>query len=66
MPLICHSDKIDNNGAKLAQLNPKDSSQFLPLSKCFFGVSAEKELLNLKEEDRKKLRSELVFHLKNQ
>ena len=58
MQLICDSDKIDNNGAKLAQLNPKDSSQFLPLSKCFFGVSAEKELLNLKEDDRKQLRKE--------
>ena len=42
--LICDSDKIDNNGAKLAQLNLKDSSQFLPLSKCFFCVSAEKLL----------------------
>ena len=56
--LICDSDLIDNCGVKLAKLNLKDSSLFLPLSKCFFGASAEKELLNLKEDDRKQLRKE--------
>ena len=58
MKLICQIDKIVNSGVKLSQYNWKDSSLFLPLSKCFFGAGAEKEILKIKEEDRKEIRLE--------
>ena len=58
MNLICDPNKMDNNGAKLSQVNMKDSSLFLPLSKCFFGAGAEKEIVKLPEEQRKQFRLE--------
>ena len=58
MKLICKPDMMVESGLRLSKLNLNDSALFLPLSQCFFGAGAEKEIMKLEEEERRQLRKE--------
>ena len=58
MKLICHPDKVAYNGPKISKLTFKEFGLLLPLSKCFFGAGAEKEILKLPEDDRLLIRTD--------
>ena len=58
--IVCDSSKIDPNlsGRKISQLNFHRSGLILPVSRCFFGASTEKDLGALSENVSQQLRSE--------
>jgi hypothetical protein len=58
MKIVCVPGVIVKNGPKLSQLKFSDPSLFLPLSKCFFGSNAEKEMTKLPKDQVDQLRTE--------
>lgn len=58
MNIVCEPSIIVKNGMKLAKLNLSDSKMFLPLSQCFFGANAEKEMTKLPKDQVDQLRLE--------